>query len=198
MIDPAESNERPTPLSSISAASPYAPPSMIDERGVVSDSLPQRLPVALSLVYAIAMAVVTGLIIVLMESSSGSEWLMVLLFSSPLLAVAGFVWLCFAWFDGSGGAARSTLWKIGVTIAVPFASMLLFVPTCLGTGIFVMPMMSSSLSRMAIIIPIFTAYWATCFIVAIRMRSRVGRHAGQILPGPYLAVEPSPDAKTPQ
>jgi hypothetical protein len=61
MIDPAESSEKATPQPSAFTSSPYAPPSIIDERIVVADSFPRRLPVVLSFIHA--MAVVTGLLI---------------------------------------------------------------------------------------------------------------------------------------
>lgn len=194
MTDPAESNEK-----SANQPSPYAPPAILDENlAAVEGMLPERMPFAVSLVYAIVMAVVTGLLIGLMDSSVGGGSVTLLVFSSPLVAIAGFVWICFAYFAGKGGAAKSLLWKLFITIAVPFASMVLFVPTCIGAGIVMLPGMGSKLGGMTFIIPIFIAYWVTCFVIAIRMRSRLRRPSSELLPGPYISIETPPDTHSPQ
>jgi|GEM_PF-2642749 len=144
------------------------------------------------------MAVSTGLLIQLMGSSGSGGGVVLLVFSSPLIAIAGFVWLCFAYFGGSGGAARSMLWQVFITIAVPFASMILFVPTCIGTGIVMLPGLGSQLGNMTFIVPIFITYWVTCFVVAMRMRSRLRRPSSELPPGPHTGIETPPDYRSPQ
>ncbi len=167
----------PSPYASPIDSSPYAPPLEIDD----SDKLiplptsDTASPIVMSGAYAIIAALVN--IVPIWASGTSDRFLFPMLLGMPLIEIAFFVVICFAWFGGPAALpGRSRGWKVLMVLLVPPASLLLFIPTCVGTGIVALPLLGSTNifpNELALVIPVFAAYWVTCVVVAFRLRSRL-------------------------
>jgi len=192
MTGPAETNEEAN-----GQPSPYAPPPVVDERiDLGLTVLPAGLPIGISLAYAVGATMASG-VLMLSMSSGFRDFVGYALFASPVVLMAGFVLLCFAYFEHGGGAIRSVAWKATVAILVPISSMILFVPTCIGSGIFVFSTIGNALGEMTVAIPFFIGYWVTCLVIAMRIRSRMARPPGEDSPGPYVNIETESELRSP-
>ncbi len=79
-------------------------------------------------------------------------------------------------FEAGGAAARTAAWKTLMILLIPVASVLLFVPTCFGTGLAMFAILSgggnygSGAGAALVLIPFFAGYLATFSVVALRLR----------------------------
>ncbi|MGV3486634.1 MAG: hypothetical protein ACO1RT_19610 [Planctomycetaceae bacterium] len=193
MIDPAESRD----------FSPYAPPSVIqDELPEIARDPGFKIAPALTAAYALG-ATLISIAFTTLSSMIGWGGFAMFWWLMPILSVAVLVVLCISIFSNrSHSRQRSLLWKIFMTIAVPPAAMLVFIPTCAGTGMLMIPfaggVMGGSWGGIIFFIPVFLAMWATCHTVAARLASRFANPSTVAVGGPYHSIAThAPAARTP-
>lgn len=190
MTDPAEPK----------GFSPYAPPTILQESLLLSATgPPPTLAPVVTFCYAFGGTVAIALLLTVLDpfGSGLAIWLI-----APLLALGGFVVLCITVFaNRSNVRRRSTLWIILMTLAVPPAAMLVFVPTCAGTAMAIWPMMNGALGlrgEFAIVfIPVFFAMWVSCYVISKRLGSRFAGPPSPAAVGPYHGIMPSPPSPSP-
>jgi hypothetical protein len=165
--------------------SPYAPPPMVSELPVSTPATSvsaMPIPVALVVIYSAIATALTMFLVMSLNRVLPNEYGFLILFS-PTLVLAGFVALFFLVADTNGPvAAISLAWKTAIVILVPPASMICFVPTCVGSTILLMPLIERTMDSFGIAIPIFIAYTVTCLIVAVRLRNRIVQRSQSVMP----------------
>jgi hypothetical protein len=180
MTEPEDSTSASQPQ-----ASPYAPPPMISEvasAAPASPTLVMPIPVTLVVIYSAVATALTMFLVMAINNVLPNEFGLLIL-ASPIFAMAGFVAMFFLTADINGPVAAISLsWKTLMVCLVPLASMICFVPTCVGSTIFLMPIITRGMNEFGLAIPIFIAYTATCFIVVYRLRSRIVRRSLKIEP----------------
>jgi hypothetical protein len=166
-----QDDDNPFALSS----SPYQPPAMIEddeERKLDWDAEPVKaMPFAIPLLFAgLASGLTVGTMALgIVDSYDYSAFLLVL--ASPIALLAGFVLVCIWWYGANPLVIpRSVAWKVAMTTLIPPVSLLIFIPTCVGSTIFIMPSMAGSVLTMAL--PIGIAYFATALVISLRLRRR--------------------------
>ena len=177
--------------------SPYAPPPMIADSPSLGPTQPvPPLPVAFIFIYSlIATAVTMGL--ATLETGPYSYFPLFALIGLPTIAIAGFIAL---YFSATGPqaplASISITWKVLMLILVPPASMICFVPTCIGSTVFLLPIFRPPRNDWGLVLPILLAYTTTCFMVAHRLRSRIVRIAVPVEPS-YPQIVASDNEQSP-
>ena len=177
------------------AASPYAPPPEVageDNPFLVTSAVP-KFPISLTALYSItATALTFGCFWFLGEA--GSAWPMIsllLAIGTPYTIISSFVAVCFMMLGrGLVIPGRALAWKLFLVFAIPPASMVYFVPTCIGSSMAVISLVSNDPWIMAI--PLFMAYLVTFFFISKRIRKLLAaRLCGGTL-APYAALGPDP------
>jgi len=100
------------------------------------------------------------------------------LFLGPLVLIGVFVFAAIAFYSSNPLAIpKSTRWKVLMTLLVPPVSMLIFVPICIGSALFMVPwMVRSPSSEWILFIPVFIAYFASAAVISRRLRWRFLTH----------------------
>jgi len=154
-------------------SSPYQPPAILEddeERKLDWGGEPiPAMPFVIPLLFAgLASALTVGTLGLGIADSWDRGLLFVLV--SPMAFLGGFVLFCVQWYGAIPLVIpRSTAWKVAMATLVPPVSLLIFVPTCVGSTIFMMPMGGSYVSM---IFPIGIAYFATAIVISRRLRWR--------------------------
>ena len=156
-------------------SSPYQPPAILEDEDDEQRKLDwgaepvKAMPFAIPLLFAGLASGLTIGSLGLGADSYDSAILLVLV--SPLAFFAGFVLVCIWWYGANPLVTpRSVAWKVAMTTLIPPVSLLIFVPTCVGSSIFIMPSISGSVLTMAL--PIGIAYFATALVISLRLRRR--------------------------
>lgn len=154
-------------------ASPYQTPAILEDdedRKLDWGSEPiKAMPFAIPLLFAGLASGLTIGSLGLGADTYQSAFLLVLV--SPLVFLAGFVLVCIWWYGADPLVIpRSVAWKVAMTTLIPPVSLLIFIPTCVGSTIFIMPGMAGSFLTMAL--PIGIAYFATALVISLRLRRR--------------------------
>ncbi len=154
--------------------SPYQSPAILpDEEPVLmpgSDPVPP-LPIAASVLFAV---VSSGLTVAATFGDLASGYFPFAIFFGPLLLIGLFVLSAIAFYSSNPLViSKSTGWKILMVLLVPPVSMLIFVPTCVGSTIFMTPLaFRTSLSGWLMLLPFFIAYFACAVVISRRLRWR--------------------------
>lgn len=92
----------------------------------------------------------------------------------PCGIVGLFVYACIAYYSANPlVVSKSWVWKVLMVVLVPPVSMLVFVPTCVGSTVFLIPWTYLLGSRAwGIFVPVFLAYLVCAIIISRRMRWR--------------------------
>ena len=156
--------------------SPYQSPAILpdEEPGLVwgDDPVPP-MPIAASVLFGI---VASGLTVAAASASARliSVYFPFALFFGPLLLIGLFVLAAIAFYSSNPLViSKSTTWKVLMFLLVPPVSMLVFIPTCVGSTIFMMPLVArAGSSEWLMFLPIFIAYFACAVVVSRRLRWR--------------------------
>jgi hypothetical protein len=158
--------------------SPYQSPAILpDEEPVVmwGDDPPPPIPVAAAVLFGIfASALSVGGVMLAGNASSSflTNLFPLAIFFGPLALIGGFVAFSIAYYSANPLlVSKSTGWKILMVLLVPPVSMLVFVPTCVGTTIFMLPMAN----EITMVFPTFLAYFVCAWVIARRMRWRYAK-----------------------
>lgn len=156
--------------------SPYQSPAILpdEEQAMVwqGDPVP-AMPIAGSVLFALIASFVT------IASATASSRVMNVyfpfaLFFGPLVLIGFFVLTAIAFYSSNPLViSRSTGWKLLMTLLVPPVSMLVFVPTCVGSTMFMMPFAFRWVSsEWVMLIPVFIAYFVCAVVISRRLRWR--------------------------
>lgn len=156
--------------------SPYQSPAILpDEEPVLmpgSDPVPP-LPIAASVLFAVVASGLTVGTTFRIASLTIGYFPFAFFFGPPVL-VGFFVFFAIAFYSSNPLViAKSTGWKILMVLLVPPVSMLIFVPTCVGSAIFMMPVFYQAVSsEWLMFVPIFIAYFISAVVISRRLRWR--------------------------
>jgi len=157
-------------------SSPYQTPAILEDdedRKLDWGSEPiPAMPFVIPLMFAaLASALMVGSLELGIADYYDLGFLVVVL--SPMVFLGGFVLVCLQWYGATPLVIpRSTAWKFAMTTLVPPVSLLIFVPTCVGSTIFMVPSWKGSSSFLWMILPIGIAYFATAIVISRRLRHR--------------------------
>jgi hypothetical protein len=156
--------------------SPYQSPAILPNEEPVAmwrnDSVPP-MPIAASVLFGI---VASGLTVATAFASTGmiNNYFPFAIFLGPPLLIGLFVLTAITFYSSHPLViSKSTGWKILMVLLVPPVSMLVFVPTCIGSTIFMMPVVSrTGSSEWLMLLPVFIAYFACAVVISRRLRWR--------------------------
>lgn len=156
--------------------SPYQSPAILpdEEQALVWGDDPVRpMPIAAAFLFGV---VASGVTVASAAASSRivNVYFPFALFFGPLVLIGGFVMVAIAFYSSNPLViSKSTGWKILMVLLVPPVSMLVFVPTCVGSTIFMMPFMIRSVSsEWIMLIPVFLGYFVCAVVISRRLRWR--------------------------
>jgi hypothetical protein len=165
--EPPERIAEPAPRRELS---PYQTPAILaDDDEVVKPwaaDAPRATPIGFSVAFAVVASLLSigGMYTGMIDSSPYALLLMLL---GPAFLLAGFVLVCIAWHSANPlSIAKSTAWKLMMTVLLPPTSLLLFVPTCVGSSIFIIPLMQPPIGSVVMIIPTAIAYFICALIIS--------------------------------
>ncbi len=187
-----ESEPAQSSANSYDDQSPYAPPpaeSGASQGYVALKQYVEPFPIQLTVVATVMATVISGVFFIIGMGHPASGFLS---FLFPFVAVAVFVGVCMSYFQAGGAAARSLAWKTLMVLLIPAASVLLFVPTCFGTGLFMFATLSGTSLNNAVgpvlmFIPLFAGYFVTFAVIALRLRYRMPKPPVEA-PGPWSEI----------
>ena len=156
--------------------SPYQSPAILpdDEQAMVwgNDPVPP-MPIAASALFGV---LASGVTVATAAASSRmiDVYFPLALFLGPLVLIGFFVLAAIAFYSSNPLViSKSTGWKFLMVFLVPPVSMLIFVPACVGSTMFMMPfMVRSPLSQWILFIPVFIAYFVCAVVISRRLRWR--------------------------
>lgn len=179
---------------SFEAQSPYAPPpSDLSNAAIpfVAKEYAAPFPFRLTFFSAcLATAALVVLFLIGMNTPIGGF----IVFLMPLVSIAVFVSACMHHFEAGGAKALTAGWKTLMILLIPVASLLLFVPTCFGTGLGMFVVLSGlgnyggGETPVIIMIPFFAGYLATFAVIALRLRYTMPKPTVE-QPGPWTAIK---------
>lgn len=160
--------------------SPYQSPAILpdEEPALAWDGDPvQPLPIAAAVLFAAIASGITvaGASLAGMMMHSKSPWAFVF---GPLVLVGLFVLAAIVFYSNNPLLiSKSTGWKILMVLLVPPVSMLVFVPTCVGSTMFMMPFVfRRASSEWLMLVPVFIAYFVCAVIISRRLRWLFKKH----------------------
>lgn len=159
--------------------SPYQSPAILpDEEPVAtwgSDPV-SPLPIAASVLFAV---VASGLTVAATSASALTinayfPLAPFVMFFGPPVLIGFFVLFAIAFYSSNPLLiSKSIGWKILMVLLVPPVSMLVFVPTCVGSTIFMMPLFyRTRSSEWLMLLPMFIAYFICAVVISRRLRWR--------------------------
>jgi hypothetical protein len=154
--------------------SPYQSPAILpdDEQAMVwgNDPVPP-MPISAAALFGVLASGVT-IASAVASARIVNVYFPIALFLWPLVLIGVFVFAAIAFYSSNPLAIpKSTRWKVLMTLLVPPVSMLIFVPICIGSALFMMPwMVRSPSSEWILFIPVFIAYFASAAVISRQLK----------------------------
>jgi len=150
--------------------SPYRTPAILPDDDEVVERWAADTPRATPIGFSVAFAAIASLLSIggmYTGIVDTSQYALLYMLLGPVFLIAGFVLVCIAWHSANPlSIAKSTAWKLMMTALLPPTSLLLFVPTCVGSSIFIIPLMQTPIGSVAMIVPTAMAYFVCALIIS--------------------------------